>query len=304
MASTGAGSSGEERFPSLDLSTQLGGRPDDEGEQGWRFTSWPECSEASLAWVTSGSGCDGRKVARQLRAERLAEEEMPREPPRAEELWEADAQALTWAQANGRASAKSRRYFVRNALRYMWVLTYATSRRERRAVMSEVSEFARRVRSALGTGFPYWYSPELHPGGHGWHVNFFVPQRIKHSLVENVWGEGFVWVTDFVQGRHGPKGEPLGLCATPREGWRRAARYGCKYAQKDWSAEHVGRDNHRYEVAQGYGPKSVGFWVQGKAHADELISQIVTPGERKYLQVWDSADAVEWPRPPVRTWRW
>ena len=100
------------------------------------------------------------------------------------------------------------------------VLTFELNRRERRRVMSEVSEFARRLRHELSAGFPYWYSPELHPGGHGWHVNFFVPHRIEHALVESVWGQGFVWVTDFERGRHGPKGEPLGLCATPREGWR------------------------------------------------------------------------------------
>jgi hypothetical protein len=228
-----------------------------------------------LAWVSPLAGYNARKAARFIRAERQASgrdpgSSEPRELVEAEALWVAEAEAQTWAQANGRDASKSRRYFVRNALRYMWVLTFATSRRERRAVMSEVSEFARRLRSAVGAGFPYWYSPELHPGGHGWHVNFFVPQRIDHSVVETVRADGFVWVTDFVRGRHGPKGEPLGLCPTAREGWRRAARYGCKYAQKDWSAEHVGRDNHRHEVAQGYGPKSVGFWVQGKAHAEQL----------------------------------
>ncbi len=174
-------------LPSLDLSTQLGGRPDDEGEQGWRFTSWPECSEASLAWVTSGSGCDGRKVARQLRAERLAEEEMPREPPRAEELWEADAQALTWAQANGRAAAKSRRYFVRNRLRYMWVLTFEESHTDRRQVMVSYPTFLGSCEGPWGHGLPLLVLPELHPGGHGWHVNFFVPIRITHSL-SGTWG--------------------------------------------------------------------------------------------------------------------
>lgn len=183
------------------------------------------------------------------------------------------------------------------------VLTFELNRRERRRVMSEVSEFARRLRHELSAGFPYWYSPELHPGGHGWHVNFFVPHRIEHALVESVWGQGFVWVTDFERGRHGPKGEPLGLCATPREGWRRAARYGCKYAQKDWSAEHVGRDNHRYEVAQNYAPKSVGRWVRGKAEAEVIVAQVVTPEDQQHLRVWDSSEVADWVRPPVRTWR-
>jgi hypothetical protein len=218
---------------------------------------------------------------------------------------DAQREAAAWAQANGRAAAKSRRYFVRNALRYMWVLTLATGHFERQVVMGQVCEFARRLRAALGgPSFPYWYSPELHPGGHGWHVNFFVAQRLEHPVMESVWGLGWVWVTDFVRSPKGPKGEPLGLCRTPREGWRRASNYGCKYAQKDWSAEHVGRDNHRYEVAQGFSPTKEGSWVGNRAEAERLVDDLVTPEGREHLRVWDSSEQVGWNRPPVKTWRW
>jgi hypothetical protein len=202
----------------LDLRTQLviPSRPQIQ-TTGWKFTFWTDCSEASLVIVTSHT----------TRFRGIGDR-----PPLSEE-----AAALHWQIANGRAGTKSRRYFVCNQLRYMWVLTYpGDGQSDRRKVMAEVSEFARRLRSDRGgENFPYWYSPELHPGGHGWHINFFIPFRVPHAEIEALWNHGFVWVTDFATSMSGPKGEPLGLCRTDRDGYRRAAHYGCKYAQKDWS---------------------------------------------------------------------
>jgi hypothetical protein len=75
-----------------------------------------------------------------------------------------EAAQLHWQIANGRAASRSRRYFVFNRLRYMWLLTFADSRYDRRAVMTEVSEFARRLRTLRdGVASPHWYSPELLP---------------------------------------------------------------------------------------------------------------------------------------------
>ncbi len=283
---------------SLDRSTQL-------GAPGWRFTDWPECAEASLAWVSPSAPFSRRRLLDELREERATADWRGASELSAAEVVLAEQEALRWARANGRAATKSRRYFVRNALRYMWVLTFALAERNRGVVMEEVSEFARRLRVALGgAALAYWYSPELHPGGHGWHVNFFVARWIDVGLVGDVWGQGFVWVTDFARSPTGPKGEPLGLCRTPREGWRRAARYGCKYAQKDWSAEHVGHANHRYEVAQGFAPLRHSLWVSGTAEAERLVSELVPAEAMAQLTVWDSSSSPNWDRPPVRTWRW
>ena len=58
--------------------------------------------------------------------------------------------------------------------------------------MALVAEFARRLRIDLGTSVAYWYSPELHPGGHGWHVNLFIAGRLDHARVGELWGHGFV----------------------------------------------------------------------------------------------------------------
>ena len=215
------------------------------------------------------------------------------------------AASYLWQLANGRAATRSRRYFVLNQLRYMWVLTFANSNHDRRLVMAQVSAFARRLRTLHdGRSFPYWYSPELHPGGHGWHVNFFIASRVPHAKFESEWGHGFVWVTDFASAMKGPNGEPLGLCRTPRDGLRRAAHYGCKYSQKDWSPEHVGAQNHRYEVGQGFAPKHQSRWVVNPKEAEQLVELLVPVDDRRFIQRWDSNDMAEWTRPPIRTWRW
>jgi hypothetical protein len=186
----------------------------------------------------------------------------------------------------------------------MWVLTFANPPTVRSEVMALVAEFARRLRTDLGTSIPYWYSPELHPGGHGWHVNLFVPCRLDHTHIEGLWGHGWVWVVDFERSPVGPKGEPLGLCRTPREGWRRAAQYGCKYAQKDWEPGVIGPRNHRYEIAQGFSPEPKRQWLDSDSDAWNLVAELVPEGEWGNLVVWESNDDDQWDRPPVATFRW
>lgn len=187
----------------------------------------------------------------------------------------------------------------------MWVLTFEKANGDRRCVMSEVAEFARRIRQASGgDSFAYWYSPELHPGGHLWHVNFFVPDWLSHSTVQRLWGHGIVWVTDFGTASKAPKGEPLGLCRNERDGWRRASQYGCKYAQKDWSRENIDQRNHRYEVAQGFAPEQLSHWVTSREEAARIISGLVPVSGEGLLVKWDSADSEDWDGPPAVTWRW
>jgi len=284
---------------------------------GWWFTQWPDCGEASVIWRSSRVGSVGKRKAEGWgRFEPTSGGGLVGDPVgswwvsehgelkiQGEDGW--PDVAATWQSANSRAAARSRRYFVRNRLRYMWVLTYAVPPTERRVVMGQVSEFARRMRSGVGgKALPYWYSPEIHPGGHGWHVNFFIAERQPHALIAGLWDHGHVWVTDFAKSKRGPKGEPLGLCRSPREGWRRAARYGCKYAQKDWSPEHVGRQSHRYEVAQGFAPTPLSQWVRTKSAGDRIVADLVPKDDQRAITVWDSDTAAEWMKPPVRTWRW
>ena len=206
---------------SLDQRAQLVDDPVRHGrKRGWRFTFWLGCSEASLVWVEprreptrDGLGQEGRLGESGSSGSfdhplyrPLSKNEIERRRLNA---------GLNWKVANSRARVRSRRYFVFNRLRYMWVLTFADPPAERTAVMARVAEFARRLRNDLDTSVPYWYSPELHPGGHGWHVNLFVPLRLEHARVAELWGHGFVWVTDFERSPSGPRGEPPGLCRTP-----------------------------------------------------------------------------------------
>ena len=272
---------------SLDQRTQLGKRASRvEVVTPWLLTSWPGCSEASLVWV-------------RRRASQRGSVPRPATAPAIEDV------EVRWRIANGRARSRSRRYFVRNQLRYMWVLTFAEARRERAEVMWLVGDFARRLRlQHVESGFPYWYSPELHPGGHGWHVNLFVPMWLPHGTVEALWGHGYVWATDFECSPVAPKGEPLGLCRTPRDGWRRAAQYGCKYAQKDWSAESVGAAEDRYEVAQGFQPVPERTHVFDLAAGRSAAKALVSAEDERWVSTWDSDEESEWDRPRVITWRW
>ena len=301
----------------LDISTQLG-RSDTDSVQrsGWRLTTWRDCSEASVVWIksrTSSVAAGPKKLDDDWqRAEDVAihEAEDKYRHDYADffadaELHSLQRQRQNWLISNSRAATKSRRYFVKNRLRYMWVLTFAGEHWDRRQVMTDVAEFARRVRVAHGAKpFPYWYSPELHPGGHGWHVNLFIPFRAEHQKMKELWDHGFVWVVDYGSASNGAKGEPLRLCRTPRDAWRRAAQYGCKYSQKDWSPDRVDRSNHRYEVAEGFAPEMVRQWVHDQRHAEQLVTGDLPSEDRRRLKVWDSNDAVEWLRPPVRIWQW
>gem|GEM_PF-1578101 len=285
---------------SLDKRTQLVEQT--EPNHGWFATIYPECSEASLVWQSPKSLTSNHQQKRQ----HLWLTGVPRLPTDAlsVELRQAE-EDLNWKIANGRAASRSRRYFVRNHLRYMWVLTFAESVRQRHEVMALVAAFARRLRGLFGgQPFPYWYSPELHPGGHGWHVNFFIATRVKIVDLERLWGQGFVWVTDFAISKRGPKGEALGLCQNEREGTRRAARYGCKYAQKDWSRATISTSSHRYEIAQGFKPQMSKQRFASEVEAMRAIVAAIPNDDKALLTYWSSDTAEDWNRPPVRTFQW
>jgi hypothetical protein len=127
---------------------------------------------------------------------------------------------------------------------------------------------------------------------------------VEHAVVELLWGHGFVWVTDFERSPVAPKGEPMGLCRTPREGWRRAAAYGCKYAQKDWLPGVVGPRNHRYEIAQGYSPKPERRWLRSPEEAKAALWALIPADEKSGVLYWTSNDEDDWQRPPIETYRW
>jgi hypothetical protein len=85
---------------------------------------------------------------------------------------------------------------------------------------------------------------------------------------------------------------------------RRAAQYGCKYSQKDWSPEHVGPRNHRYEIAQGFKPTLSSSWVRDPVEAEGIVIDLLARAESPLLKAWDSNQDPDWNRVPVKVWRW
>lgn len=171
-----------------------------------------------------------------------------------ERLSEEERDLANWERANRRAAAKLRRYMVSNLLVYMWVLTLSEGRHGpdgRREVMRLCGEFARHVRDELGVEV-YAYSPELHPGGHGWHVNFFVGKYLPHAEVAKLWGHGHVWVSDWRRKvRKRPGQSPTQLA---KNAALHGARYAAKYAEKDWSRDVLETGVHRFERSEGGDP--------------------------------------------------
>jgi hypothetical protein len=172
----------------------------------------------------------------------------------------------------------------------MWVLTSAgggwhgPAGRER--MMAEVASLVRKLRADLGVE-AYWYSPELHPGGHGWHCNLFVGRRLAHAEVAAAWGHGYVWAKDWTQDSR-VKG------TTFLERLRRGATYGAKYAAKDWSAEMLQRGAHRYELAQGFEPAVL--VAETRTLAEGLALVVDRCG--RLAHVWRSEEDPSWSGPP------
>lgn len=210
-------------------------------------------------------------------------DDVPADPPPPDDV-------ANWERANRRARVRSRRYIVHNRLRFMWVLTLegeglhgAEGRAE---VMELVAQFVRRFRARFGDQ-PYWFSPELHPGGHGWHVNLFVGRRFPWSEVEKLWGHGYVWAKDWTR-------DDRVRGASFVEKLRAGASYGAKYAAKDWDAVHLAGGAHRYERAEGFDP--VGVLAEVRSVGEGVRLALAHLGGA--CRVWWSADADDWQGPP------
>ena len=209
-----------------------------------------------------------------------------------------------WERANSRAFAESRRYFVGNRLRFMWVLTFTGSGLQgpegREACMRAVQNFVRRFRRQFGD-MAYWYSPELHPNGHGWHVNFFVPKRLPYAEMIQVWSNrstgvdevetGHLWVSDKTKD---PRVRQLGLSFAAA--LRLAALYACKYASKDWSPEQIPPGGRRFCAAEGFKPTKECVSVES---FEEGIRAAVDRFGSPPTSVWRSWEEPDWDGPNV-----
>src|SRR5438105_1846283 len=100
------------------------------------------------------------------------------------------------SEAGRRARGKIRRYCAANGLNRLGTLTYAGEGcHDPRAVRADVGAFFKELRAGTGReAIPYVWVPQLHPGGHGWHVHFGVGRFVPRGVIERAWGRGFVHI--------------------------------------------------------------------------------------------------------------
>jgi hypothetical protein len=184
-----------------------------------------------------------------------------------------------------RARRQVRLYCASNRLIYLWTPTYAPTedaRHHPRLVRADVRYLFRRLRRDVGRAFPYLWTTEWHATGHGLHVHFALGERVDIATVRSAWRRGHVWVSP-------PSRDGRGQV----EDARRGARYVAKYLAKD----HRTLDGlHRYEVAQGFQPRSR-VLVAATAEAALLVAAREMGGAP--ARYWKSRQAEAWAGPPA-----
>jgi len=178
----------------------------------------------------------------------------------------------------------------------MGTLTYAGEGcHDPTQIRSDLGAFFRGLRTERGgEAFPYVWVPEWHKTDHGLHAHFGVNRRIPVRLIREVWGHGFVYMTQRT-------GRPSG--GSPLADARHAARYLSKYLSKDVGGPHKNASwQHRYDVAQGFEPRSVRVdaWSRGEAigHAIEVM------GGEAPTSMWTSDESDGWTAAPRMTLQW
>jgi hypothetical protein len=143
-----------------------------------------------------------------------------------------------------RAVTHVRRYSAANLLSRLGTLTYAgTGCHDPVGLRGDVRGFFRALRARVGSNFPYLWTAEWHPGGHGLHVHFAVGRYLARGAIERAWPHGFVHIKLL--------GDlPYGV--STRGEARHVARYLSKYVAKSMDGSTPGL--HRYDVAEGFAP--------------------------------------------------
>ena len=196
-------------------------------------------------------------------------------------------------EAARRARAKLRRYCAANRLNRLATLTYAGEGCfDAVQLRKDVAEFFRGLRSELGgERFPYAWTSELHPGGHGLHVHFTVGRYVRERLIRQVWGRGITHIKRI-------QDLPVGSGAV--EEARRAAGYLAKYVSKSLDEDST-PGLHRYEVAQGFQPRVEAFAGESEAAVISAASERMGGGP---VRVWRSSTVEGWRAPPAYWCAW
>jgi hypothetical protein len=236
-------------------------------ESRWLLNLYPEAAEAGGCLLSPARPWDGREPLER-------------------------GEDRSTAEAVRRARGHVRRYCAANRLNRLGTLTYAGQGcHDPAQLRSDLAAFFRKLRASVGDRFPYLWVPEWHPGGHGLHAHFTVGRYVHYRAIRRAWGRGLIDIRML-------NDLPVGSGALGEA--RLAARYLSKYVGKDLGAVGTAR-LHRYEVAQGFGPKIrrlTGPTANGvMARASEIMG--ADPEE-----VWDSADEPDWDGPHSVWARW
>jgi hypothetical protein len=195
-------------------------------------------------------------------------------------------------EADRRAAAKLRRYCAANRLDRFGTLTYARPCVDGAQLRRDVARFFKDLRRELGgKPLPYAWASEWHPGGHGLHVHFAVGRYVHHSLVRTTWRLGIVDIRRVIAQRRSEGAH---------EAARVAARYLAKYVSKAAETNRTA-GSHRYEVAQGFQPRSLRLIDRSR---EAVIERASAEMGRPPAYVWRSADEAEWDGPPACWCTW
>lgn len=258
------------RSPTLSFSPSP--RPFTRDPAGWHFTLYPDAREGGGSFQSAT-----RRVAA------FVASGSARDPERAAE------------EAARRARAKLRRYCAANGLSRLGTLTYSGDGcHEPALVRAHLAQFFKSLRSQLGgKAFPYVWVPEWHKLGHGLHAHFAVGRYVPQPMIKATWGRGGVdirMINDL----------PVGSGAVTQA--RVAARYLSKYVTKtfnDPEARVLGL--HRYDVAQGFQPKSLSLLGRSARDVLDQASEIL---KGPTTSEWFSSSVDEWSLPPAVSAQW
>lgn len=231
---------------------------------GWRLALYPEAGEAGGSFRGLRRDCRGG-------------------------FFEADPDRSV-NEATRRARAKVRRYCVANGLNRLGTLTYrGVGCHEPGQLRADLGQFFRRLRSGVDEALPYLWVPEWHAGGHGLHAHFAVGQFVRRGLIDQAWGHGFTHIKLLgnLPVGSGVRGEA-----------RAAAGYISKYLSKDMDRSD---GLNRYDVAQGFQPKSEGLFAPTES---EVVALAVERMGEPPAYIWRSVNEERWLGPSAVWLQW
>ena len=195
-------------------------------------------------------------------------------------------------EAARRARGQVRRYCATNRLNRLGTLTYAGEGcHDPLEIRADVAGFFRKFRTALGgKALPYLWVPEWHKT-HGLHAHFAIGRYVQRSVIDEVWGRGFIHIKLLGD---------LPVGSGPLEEARVAARYLSKYVGKAFDDRRLPA-RHRYEVAQRFQPNEVRVFGATLGRAIQKACNVMGK-EPSYS--WHSGEMEEWSGPPAVHLSW